>query len=87
MTNRFASVAVRVNCQYRSPNRRRSSSPAMAASSVGSMWVIPRRIWRSTARMVASGPCPAMAPVSPRQKSTYSWPSTSVKWAPEAWST
>ena len=31
--------------------------------------MIPRRIWRSTARIVASGPCPAIAPVSPRQKS------------------
>ena len=38
---------------------------------------MPRRSWRSTARIVASGPWPAIAPVSPRQKSTYSWPSTS----------
>ncbi len=67
---RFASVADRANCQDGSPNRRVNSSPTQAASSVGSMWVIPRRIWRSTAAMVGAGPWPAIAPVSPRQKST-----------------
>ena len=67
---RLASVAVIVNCQSGSPNRRVSSSPAAIASSVGSMWVIPRRIWRSTAAIVGAGPWPAIAPVSPRQKST-----------------
>ena len=56
IANRLASVAVSVNCQYRSPNRRRSSSAATIASSVGSMWVIPRRSWRSTAAIVGEGP-------------------------------
>ena len=50
--NRLASVADRANCQAVSPNRRVSSSPTQAASSVGSMWVMPRRIWRSTAAIV-----------------------------------
>ena len=31
---------------------------------------------------VVGGACPAMAPVSPRQRSTYSWPSTHRKRAP-----
>ena len=39
---RFASVAVSVNSQRGSPNRRASSSPTHAASSVGSIVVIPR---------------------------------------------
>ena len=76
-----------VNCQSGSPNRRPSSSPAQIASSVGSMWVMPRRIWRSTAAIVGDGPWPAIAPVSPRQKSVYSWPSTQRKRAPDASST
>jgi hypothetical protein len=84
---RFASVAERVNCHALRPNRRWSSSPAQMASSVGSMWVMPRRSWRSTAATVGSGPWPAIAPVSPRQKSMYSWPSTHENHAPLASST
>ena len=67
---RLASVAVIANCQYVGPKRRWSSSPTHAASSVGSMWVIPRGIWRSTAAIVAGAPWPAIAPVSPRHRST-----------------
>jgi hypothetical protein len=51
------------------------------------MWVMPRRICRSTAAIVGEGPWPAIAPVSPRQKSVYSWPSTQRKRAPDASST
>ena len=36
------------------------------------------------ARIVGSGEWPAIAPVSPRQKSAYSCPSTSTIVAPEA---
>ena len=83
-THRLASVAVSANCQASSPNRRTSSLPTHAASSVGIIPVVPRRIWRSTARAVGSGAWPAIAPVSPRQKSTNVWPSTSVMEAPRA---
>ena len=80
IANLFASVAVSVNDQRRSPNRRDSSSPTQAASSVGSIVVAPPRLPRrwATAATVAGGECPAIAPVSPRQKSTYWMPSTSV---------
>jgi hypothetical protein len=75
--HRLASVAVRENCQSGSPKRRASSSPTQAASSVGSIVVTPADRGRR-------GRWPAIAPVSPRQKSAYSWPSTSVTLAPSA---
>jgi hypothetical protein len=79
---RFASVAVRENCQKGTPKRRASSPPTHAASSVGSMVVMPATSW--IAAIVASGECPAIAPVSPRQKSAYSFASTSMIVAPKA---
>ena len=79
---RFASVAVSANCQYGSPKRRASSAPTHAASSVGSIVVMPS-IW-PIARIVGSGEWPAIAPVSPRQKSAYSLPSTSTIVDPRA---
>ena len=48
------------------------------------MSVIPRAACSATARATGSGECPVIAPVSPRQKSTYSIPSTSRKCAPDA---
>ena len=81
---RLASVAVSVNSQRAIPKRRLSSSPTQIASSVGSIVVIPRPSCAATASTTAGGPCPGIAPVSPRQRSTYSWPSTSTIRAPEA---
>ena len=81
---RFASVAVSANCQNGRPKRRASSSPTQAASSVGSIAVEPRAAWAAIAGTTGSGACPAIAPVSPRQRSTYSWPSTSTTRAPFA---
>jgi hypothetical protein len=52
-TQRFASVAVSANCQKGRPKRRASSSPTQAASSVGSMVVMPAL--PASARMVGSG--------------------------------
>ena len=69
ITNRFASVAERVNCQSRSPKRRCISSPTAIASSVGSIAVIPRSSRSFTAAIVAAGAWPVIAPVSPRQRS------------------
>ena len=48
---------------------------------------MPRRSCRSTAAIVGAGPWPAIAPVSPRHRSMYSWPSTQVTCAPSADST
>ena len=48
------------------------------------MSVMPRAAFSVTARIAGVGECPVMAPVSPRQRSTYSWPSTSVNRAPAA---
>jgi hypothetical protein len=70
IAKRFASVAVSANCQRGSPNRRESSSPTHSASSLGSISVIPRATRSCTARTVASGEWPVIAPVSPRQRST-----------------
>ena len=84
IAKRFASVALSVNCQSGSPKRRASSSPAQAASSVGSIAVIPAAARSATARTTGAGACPAIAPVSPRQRSTYSCPSTSTTRAPFA---
>ena len=85
--NRLASVAVSANCQLGSPKRRVISSPTQIESSVGSISVVPRRICSATATAAASGAWPVIAPVSPRQRSTYSFPSTSLNRAPEASST
>jgi hypothetical protein len=79
-SHRFASVAVSANCHSGRPKRRPSSSPTQAASSVGNIVVMPA-CSRSTA-IVSGGECPAIAPVSPRQKSAYSLPSTSTTLAP-----
>ncbi len=79
---RFASVAVSANCQYGTPKRRASSALTHAASSVGSIVVMPSIC--AMALIVGSGEWPAIAPVSPRQKSAYSWPSTSTIVAPRA---
>ena len=81
-SQRLASVAVSENCHRGRPKRRPSSSPTHAASSVGSIVVMPAR--SRSAAIVASGECPAIAPVSPRQKSAYSLPSTSTRLAPLA---
>ncbi len=81
-SQRLASVAVSENCQYGRPKRRPSSSPTQAASSVGSIVVSPAR--SAIARVTGSGEWPAIAPVSPRQKSAYSLPSTSTRRAPLA---
>ncbi len=83
---RFASVAVSVKLQRVTPNRRVSSAATQAASSVGSIVVAPpaspkRRV---SAACTATGECPAMAPVSPRQKSMNSLPSRSMSRAPDA---
>lgn len=67
---RFASVAVRLNCQCVSPKRRVISSPSGPASSLGSIVVIPFAIRAAAAATVGAGEWPAIAPVSPRQKST-----------------
>ncbi len=70
IANRLASVAVSVNCQWRGPKRRVSSAPSGPASSLGSIVVIPRAIRADAAATVGAGEWPAIAPVSPRQKST-----------------
>ena len=85
--NRFASVAVSVNCQYGNPNRFFKSSPRNSASSVGNISVIPSRARFATVSTTTSGECPVIAPVSPRHRSTYSCPSTHVKRAPFACAT
>ena len=88
MAQRLASVAVSVNDHCGRPKRRCSSAPTQAASSVGIIAVIPPCSWvrRTIASIVAGGEWPAIAPVSPSAKSTYSWPSRSVTRAPRAWS-
>jgi hypothetical protein len=67
----LASVAVRVKLQCVGPKRRASSAATQAASSVGSMVVAPPRsaYRRAIAVCTGSGEWPAIAPVSPRQKS------------------
>ena len=64
------------------PRRQRrsggASSPAThAASAVGSIVVAPRPARSATVAVTAGTAWPPIAPVSPRQRSTYSWPSTS----------
>jgi hypothetical protein len=82
----LASVAVSANDQRATPNRRASSAPASAASSVGIITDSPPRpaARRSIARSTGVGEWPAMAAVSPSEKSAYSSPSTSVTRAPDA---
>jgi hypothetical protein len=84
IAHRFASVAVSVNDHSGSPNRRASSAPTHSASAVGSIVVIPWASRSVTASTVARGLCPAIAPVSPIAKSTYSRPSTSTTRLPRA---
>ncbi len=67
-----------------SPNRCASSSATASESSVGSMNVMPCFARSAITATAAGGECPVIAPVSPRQKSTYSWPSTSTTRAPDA---
>ena len=86
-TKRLASVAVIANCQRGSPNRRPSSSATQIASSDGSIVVMPFVARSAMAAETAGRACPVMAPVSPRHRSTYSIPSTSVNRAPLAEST
>jgi hypothetical protein len=86
IAHRLASVAVSVKLHAGTPKRLLSWSPTTAASSVGSIVVAPpsspsRRVTASTTGV---GEWPAIAPVSPRQKSTYWWPSMSVSRAPRA---
>ncbi|MFT3865537.1 MAG: hypothetical protein QM729_14805 [Solirubrobacterales bacterium] len=61
---------MRLNCQWRRPKRRVISSPTGPASSLGSIVVIPRSSRACAAATVGAGEWPAIAPVSPRQKST-----------------
>jgi len=82
IVNRFASVAVRQNCQKGRPKRRCISAPTQAASSVGSMRVIPLAACSAIASTASFGAWPVIEPVSPRHRSTYSRPSTSVNRAP-----
>jgi hypothetical protein len=86
-TLRLASVAVLVICHSGRPKRAASSSAATTASSPGNIVVSRARRCRANARAIGGGEWPNMAPVSPRQKSMYSCPSTSTKRAPCAWST
>ena len=62
-----------------------ASSPATQAASVlGSIVVMPVRARSWTASATSGSAWPVIAPVSPRHRSTYSRPSTSVNRAPEA---
>ena len=82
IAKRFASVAVSANCQ------------CVDAEATGQLLAHPQRVLArqhrrdpaaacsAIARSVGSGAWPDIAPVSPRQKSTYSRPSTSTKRAP-----
>jgi hypothetical protein len=62
------------------PKRRVSSAPTPRRPRWAAWCVAPPRSAsrRVTAATTGAGECPAIAPVSPRQKSTYSWPSMSV---------
>src|SRR5215469_4889586 len=84
MEKRLASVAVSANCQNGKPKRLCNSSPTQTESSLGSIEVIPRASCCRTAETVAAGEWPVIAPVSPRQRSTYRWSSTSKISAPRA---
>ena len=79
---RLASVAVSASCQYCRPKRRESSPATQSESSVGSIVVMPRAACAAMAAAGPSGEWPVIAPVSPRQKSMYSCPSTQVNRAP-----
>ena len=72
------------NCHDGTPNRRASSSAAQVASVDGSIVVMPVRARSAIASATWGSACPVIAPVSPRQRSTYSRPSTSVSRAPVA---
>ena len=77
-------MAETVNCQSGKPNRLANSAETIAASAVGNMAVIPLPACSRIAATVASGEWPVIEPVSPKQKSIYELPSTSVKRAPFA---
>ena len=81
IAHRLASVADSVNDQNVIPNRR----VELRADPLGVLGRQHRgdaaelvHPARATAAVVGAGECPAIAPVSPSAKSTYSWPSTSV---------
>ena len=57
----------------------RSSIDTAKASSVGSIAVMPFASWLEIASTVGFGLWPVIDPVSPRQRSMYSLPSTSIK--------
>src|SRR4030042_1046534 len=84
MENLFASVAVMAICQYGSPNLRESSSPTHIESSFGSIMVMPLDTCFLTASTTGLGEWPNMEPVSPRQRSRYRFPSTSLMHEPFA---
>ena len=86
IAHRFASVAVSVKLQRAGPKRRASSVATQPASLVGSIVAAPPSspYRRATAATVAAGEWPAMAPVSPRQKSMNVFPSMSESRAPRA---
>ena len=58
--------------------------PTQVASVEGNIVVIPRFAWAAKTSASPAGAWPTIAPVSPRQRSTYSWPSTSRNRAPSA---
>ena len=62
--------------------KRRASSRAHPGRVLGGKHHGDAGLLARTAPMVGSGEWPAIAPVSPRQKSAYSWPSTSTTRAP-----
>ena len=72
IAQRFASVAVSVKDHCGTPKRPASSAATVSASSVGIIVVMPpsSAMRCCTARTVGPGEWPAMAPVSPRAKST-----------------
>ena len=84
IANRFASVAESVTCHSGRPNLSARASPTTGASGDGIMVVMARADCSAAVAATAGGACPVMAPVSPRQKSAYSLPSTSKTVEPSA---
>ena len=77
-------MAETVNCHIGRPKRSVRSSLTANASSVGNIAVSPELSCFLIASTVAAGECPVIEPVSPKQKSIYELPSTSLKCAPLA---
>ena len=77
-------MAETVNCHIGRPKRSVKSRPTASASSVGNIAVKPEFSCFLIAATVAAGECPVIEPVSPKQKSIYVLPSTSLKCAPLA---